>query len=174
MIIINREEAKNFVIKNIDIMVNSRFTKNEPYCLYAYMSHQFNGCNIFDVGTYKGNSATALADNKRNFVYSFNIIDQRVAQKVKNANYIIDDFRLWLGLKPKLVLIDVALHDGILEKEMLDNLGNCIILFDDIRLNNGMKIFWENIGYEKYDLTNIGHWSGTGLVNLTDEEIKII
>jgi hypothetical protein len=27
-----------------------------------------------------------------------------------------------------------------------------------------MKNFWDRIEEKKYDITNIGHWSGTGLV----------
>jgi hypothetical protein len=37
-------------------------------------------------------------------------------------------------------------------------------MLDDIHLNDDMKLFWNNITEEKYDLTSIGHWSGTGLV----------
>ena len=48
------------------------------------------------------------------------------------------------------------------------------VLLDDIKLNTGMYDFWNNIEEEKYDLSDIGHETGTGLVNLSDEEVKII
>ena len=47
-------------------------------------------------------------------------------------------------------------------------------MLDDIKLNTGMYDFWNNIEEEKYDLSDIGHETGTGLVNLSDEEVKII
>ena len=174
MITINKKDVQEFPIKYINYMSSYCRRGREPYKLYAYMSHLFNGINIFDVGTYKGDSALALADNKYNFVYSFDILDQRTMPSVKNVSYVIDDFSLWLWCTPALVLIDVALHDGILEKIMLDKLKKCIILFDDIHFNDGMKKFWGEIPYEKYDLIEIGHFSGTGLVNLADERIEII
>jgi hypothetical protein len=34
--------------------------------------------------------------------------------------------------------------------------------------------FWAEIEQEKFDLTEVGHWSGTGLVNLSEEEIIIV
>jgi hypothetical protein len=59
-------------------------------------------------------------------------------------------------------------HDGVFEQEFFDFLVkenyNGIVLFDDIHLNSQMKNFWSNIELEKYDITNIGHWSGTGVV----------
>jgi hypothetical protein len=35
---------------------------------------------------------------------------------------------------------------------------------DDINLNNPMKEFWNVITEDKYDISEYGHWSGTGLV----------
>jgi hypothetical protein len=42
---------------------------------------------------------------------------------------------------------------------------NGLLLLDDINFNEPMNQFWNNISEEKYDITKIGHWSGTGLVN---------
>ena len=54
-----------------------------------------------------------------------------------------------------------------------------ILLLDDILDNwtpllsgaspKAMLSFWNSIEYEKYDLSNIGHYSGTGLVNIGDK-----
>ena len=38
------------------------------------------------------------------------------------------------------------------------------LVLDDIHLNDPMKEFWNQIDNEKYDITPMGHWSGTGLV----------
>jgi hypothetical protein len=37
-------------------------------------------------------------------------------------------------------------------------------MLDDIHLNEAMINYWNSFTEEKYDLTNIGHWSGTGMV----------
>jgi hypothetical protein len=41
-----------------------------------------------------------------------------------------------------------------------------ILLFDDTRLKSMLK-FWRDLPYPKLDLTSFGHWSGTGMVELT-------
>jgi hypothetical protein len=38
------------------------------------------------------------------------------------------------------------------------------LLLDDIHLNFEMERFWGSITKEKYDITNIGHLTGTGVV----------
>jgi hypothetical protein len=38
------------------------------------------------------------------------------------------------------------------------------LLLDDIHLNFEMERFWGSITKEKYDITNIGHITGTGVV----------
>ena len=40
----------------------------------------------------------------------------------------------------------------------------CIVMFDDIRMWNMIKI-WRDIKRSKMDLTSFGHWSGTGMVH---------
>jgi hypothetical protein len=50
-----------------------------------------------------------------------------------------------------------------------------IIILDDITkhpdtvINACMKRLWENIEDAKYDFTDYGHWSGTGIVVLNDD-----
>ena len=38
------------------------------------------------------------------------------------------------------------------------------LMLDDIYYNDAMRNFWSSIVEEKYDISNIGHHSGTGLV----------
>ena len=67
-----------------------------------------------------------------------------------------------------MILID-AEKDGAMEQRFLDNFKsisfhtNPVIIFDDIRLWNMLKI-WRNIVLPKLDLTSFGHWSGTGII----------
>jgi hypothetical protein len=40
-----------------------------------------------------------------------------------------------------------------------------IVVFDDIRLLNMVR-FWDRIDLGKFDATSLGHWSGTGIIQL--------
>jgi len=70
-----------------------------------------------------------------------------------------------------LIFID-ALKDGVLERRILQNFSAVcfrnkpILVFDDIRLWNMLKI-WREIQIPKMDLTSFGHWCGTGLCEWT-------
>jgi hypothetical protein len=145
----------------------------EAYRLYAYLGKQINNKVILDIGTRFGNSALALSKNGRNKVISYNIIEEgaSVIEK-KNITWILKDFRddntiEWN--KVALILLDVDPHDGSKEREMLDYLSEIDwsgkIVFDDINLNNGMKKFWNSLPDEKkQDLSEVGHVSGTGIM----------
>ena len=67
------------------------------------------------------------------------------------------------------IFMDAA-KDGSQEQRFIDNLKTIkfnnppIVLFDDIRLWNMLKI-WREITMPKLDITSFGHWSGTGIVD---------
>ena len=58
-------------------------------------------------------------------------------------------------------------HDGEFEQEFADYLTEInykgLVMFDDIHLNSEMSNFWDGLENEKYDLTDIGHHTGTGI-----------
>lgn len=115
----------------------------------------------FDLVPWRAVSGTALSED--------DFKDGRLLQ-------LTDDLSTPLGLAKNydllrnagLVLIDAA-KDGELETLLINNLKNVmftkcpIVVFDDIRLWNMLKI-WREISAPKLDLTSFGHWSGTGLV----------
>ena len=78
---------------------------------------------------------------------------QKHADMLKHANLIFAD----------------AAKDGTQEQLFINNFKTIkfnnppIIIFDDIRLWNMLKI-WREISMPKLDITSFGHWSGTGLV----------
>ncbi len=37
-------------------------------------------------------------------------------------------------------------------------------MLDDIKLNKSMVNYWDSIKEEKFDISHVGHHSGTGLV----------
>jgi predicted O-methyltransferase YrrM len=79
----------------------------------------------------------------------------------------------------KMIFLDIA-HDGDQERSFTDRLERIgfkgLLFCDDIFSPDhpNMKPWWESITREKYDLTDLGHRSGTGLVNYSDDEIIII
>ena len=80
-----------------------------------------------------------------------------------------------------IIMIDVDPHDAIQEPKMLEfikNTGwNGLLILDDIGyMFPNMNAWFSTIEEEKYELSSlIGHYSGTGVVNLGKlYEIEII
>jgi hypothetical protein len=114
-------------------------------------------------------SALALSYNKSNKVKTYDIIKLLPENpNVDNIEYILGDSTKDTDLKNcPVIFLDVD-HDGIYEDIFYDHLKSInwkgILILDDIHLNEPMIKFWNRIEEEKHDITNIGHWSGTGLV----------
>lgn len=158
----------------------------EHYKLLAYYSTLFDGQIIFDIGTMRGLSALALSYNKKNTVMTFDIVDcvdghqglfKKSPKQRENVYFLIMDLfqdetrNKWksLLLSSPLIMIDIDPHAGQLEYEMYLWLEKekykGMILYDDIHLNGGMKDFWSKIpNNSKEDITNLGHYSGTGII----------
>jgi hypothetical protein len=149
---------------------------SEHYKLLAHLSTCWNDATLIDLGTDKGCSALALSYNRLNRVISYDIEDRKpspidlpnIEFRVKDARDDRQDF-----LAAPLIVLDTA-HDGMFEQQMYDMLYSAdyegLLLLDDIHLNTAMLDFWNGIGLEKFDLTSIGHYSGTGLVHFAHRE----
>jgi hypothetical protein len=156
-------------------IMNSQFDEGpQPYKFYAYMSYLFNNSLILDIGTEWGNSALALSQNDNNRVISYEIIDHDAGEISKsNIDFKIMDFMKdeidWSNVS--IILVDVDPHDSIQERKMIKFLESVnwkgILLLDDVgNFFPHMNIWFNTLKYEKYILEiNIGHYSGTGLVN---------
>jgi predicted O-methyltransferase YrrM len=169
---------------------NSKYFEQEPgkehYRLLAYISSLLPpGTAIADVGTYLGFSALALSHNVANTVTTYDIDDclmgimgntakkrENIRFKIRNCMDCVDDIA-----KCPLILLDIDPHDGKQETtffEKLRDIGyNGVVICDDIYLNDNMRNFWSNVKEKKYDLTHVGHWSGTGIVTFGDQSIII-
>ncbi len=163
----------------------------EAYKFYAYISTLVNNCNILEVGTRFGRSALALAFNEKNNVLSFDILEQGASDiKRSNLKCVIGNFMDygidWNDID--IIMIDVDPHDGIKEREFMEYLKNQkwegILILDDILPNwpviipgadpVAMNKWWNEITEEKYDVSDVGHFSGTGIVNIGNRfEIEI-
>lgn len=153
----------------------------EAYKFYAYLSTLVNNTKIVEVGTRYGKSALALSYNPSNKVISFDILEQGASQIQKdNINFVIADFTQVGGdwSTVDIILIDVDPHDGIKEREFMKFLYSIgwegILILDDIlpnwpRIIPGadpveMNNWWNSLTEEKYDVSDVGHFSGTGIV----------
>ncbi len=142
----------------------------EHYRLLAYIGSLFNDQILLDIGSYRGDSAAALAYNASNIIFSFDVTAQ---PEIKDFDIINIDFRIGDILEmPQLIksapfIILDTYHDGSYEAKFIQTLNDIeykgLVLFDDILLNGPMRKMWADIPNEKYDLSHIGHHSGTGL-----------
>jgi hypothetical protein len=70
-----------------------------------------------------------------------------------------------------LIFVDIP-RDGNLEYLLMNHLEtlppreNRILIFDDIRLMDSIEL-WRRITSPKMDITSFGHWSGTGIVDIS-------
>jgi hypothetical protein len=144
----------------------------EHYKLLAYFSTIFNNQIILDIGTNRGTSSIAMSYNPTNKVISYDLVN------ILELKYIPSNIEHRLGdftqekykeevMSSPLIMLDTD-HDGPFEHHVYNFLKEIgwegYLLLDDIFLNEPMKEFWNSITHTKYDLTSVGHWSGTGLV----------
>lgn len=131
------------------------------------------GSKVLEIGTRWGVSSAALALNKSVKVVTCDLVDHiGDREKFENVEYVIADGYDMLDNchEYPLIFIDVDPHDGVQETKMIQKLidlkYNGYVLLDDIHLNQDMQNFWDSIPttVRKVDLTELGHWSGTGLL----------
>lgn len=160
----------------------------EFYRLIAYIASQHPaGSKFVDIGTYYGLSATALASNPDCSVVTYDVYDHitedddvSTVKTIPNVEFrlkdCIDDMQEICSAK--VVIIDVDPHDGTQEIEMMEKLRehnfSGLVILDDINLNANMKKFWSAIPEKKYEATQYGHWSGTGLVCFGDTDVELL
>jgi predicted O-methyltransferase YrrM len=167
----------------------------EHYKLLAYLSTLYKDSIIFDIGTHMGSSSLALSYNPSNTIHTFDIVDKLATyagplKKFNEAPNIVRHYdNLFdpevqkqyesLLLSAPFLFVDVDPHDGDMEIAIYDYLKSInypgVIVFDDIHYFEGMRKFWAHVDEQyKYDLTGIGHWSGTGMVIFNPEIVVIL
>jgi hypothetical protein len=150
----------------------------EHYQLLASLSTTFNNVNIIDIGTHRGSSALALSYNNSNVVHTFDIVNNNV---ITRHNIEFHQENLWdpvildkwkpVILNSPLIFLDIDPHAGTMEyifyEWLLTNNYQGMLVCDDIWYFKEMRDnFWYRIpSYFKKDFTEIGHWSGTGVIS---------
>lgn len=144
----------------------------DHYRLLSHISKFYDNELLYDIGSNNGCSALALSENNSNQIKSYDInFHDGVQYVIKNnieffLKNVLDESHFPNNCR--FIMLDTD-HDGKFEKIFYDYLidkGYKGLLFlDDIHLNDDMRNFWDNIiKEEKYDLTSIGHNTGSGIV----------
>lgn len=156
---------------------------NQHYTLFAYISTILPpGSKILEIGTRGGASAAAFSRNKDVNIVTCDLEDQLTGspsiKDIPNVQFFVRDGLELIDNEYDLIFIDVDPHDGVQERKMLQKLNEInfkgILLLDDIHVNPEMEMFWNSITVPKFDLTKIGHYSGTGIAFFGDQDFSIL
>lgn len=162
----------------------------EHYRLLLVLARNVAKRNIVEIGTFTGMSAACMLQGMpggcklttfdllpwrqfRSHLEEEEFTKGRIEQVLDDlANPTIFARHRHLLESAELIFCD-APKDGVFEPAFLANLtsvkptSTCLLVLDDTRLLNMVDV-WRAIRSPKIDLTSFGHWSGTGLVDMTD------
>lgn len=152
----------------------------EHYRMLMHLAYCYDNVQIADIGTYRGASAIALSQNSKNKVFSLDVGVFRNQISASNIEFCIGDFKTDTKiqeniLKCPLIFLDI---DHMYTNEiwfynfLKQNNWKGTMFCDDIYLSDEMKRFWQEIDLPKIDITQYGHFSGTGVVQF-DSEIQL-
>jgi predicted O-methyltransferase YrrM len=151
--------------------------EKEHYKLLTYIGNSYNGITILDAGTCNGLSCMALAENPNNHVITYDIIDKDLPvfskENVTFKKLDINKEDAELVMSSSIIMLDIDPHDGIQETVFIKYLKEIkykgYVICDDISLSTEMKSWWASVDVEKYDVSEVGHFSGTGIINFNED-----
>ena len=160
----------------------------EHYRLLKAMVTLLEPESVVEIGTFTGMGSFALAQAARGRLHTFDVVPWRnfeshLSDSDFSGGRVIqhladladpDQFKIHQPLLDASTFIFLdGPKDGSFEARLLaqlTRLSPCagrILVIDDIRFVN-MVDNWNAIASPKLDLTSFGHWSGTGLVDLSE------
>jgi len=155
------------------------YLKNEKehYRLLTYIGNSNSGITILDAGTCNGHSCMALAENPNNHVITYDIINKDLSvfskENVTFKKLDINKEDMDFIRSANIIMLDIDPHDGIQETVFIKYLKEInykgYVICDDIHLSPQMKAWWVSVDIEKYDVTEVGHFSGTGIINFHED-----
>ena len=172
--------------------IKNSFSKEVPqmehYKLLTYLSFQFENALLIDAGTLDGISALCLAQNPTNHVITYDIeprdlsllgpIQYRPIRR-KNISFrhmAIEKESVPLLLKSSLIFMDIG-HTGVEERIvanlLIENSWNGYMVVDDLLRFAELAKWFAEIDVKKYDITPIGHATGTGLLDFANRGVQI-
>jgi predicted O-methyltransferase YrrM len=164
----------------------------EHYQLLTALVRRLRPAQVVEIGTYTGLSALALTSSVDHVttLTTFDVvawdkfpdsalratdfhqhhIEQRIGDLADRAYF---DANKGLLSSADLIFVDGP-KDGRFEPIFLRRLielprrNSAFVVLDDIRVWNMLSV-WESLALPKLDLTSFGHWSGTGLLWLSNK-----
>jgi len=144
---------------------------------------------VVEVGTYTGMGSVAISEGLDDgILYTYDIIKWDKLQthltdenfKDKKIIQILSDLsnpeeyakNIYILNQADLIFID-APKDGVFEYKLLslltklDKKDKKLIILDDIKFVNMIDL-WVSIASPKLDISSFGHWSGTGIVDISN------
>lgn len=148
--------------------------------------------NIVEIGTFRGASAKSFILNSDSIIDTFDLLDWKsfpgsyldnedfIAGRVKQHLADLSDPLVFKKYESCLLNADLVFIDGpknltfeskffnLLFELYRSNPGSeCLLVVDDVKVSTMTKL-WNSIIYPKAIVDVIGHWSGTGLVLLSN------
>lgn len=142
------------------------------YRLLRWIGEHSDGKLIYDVGTYMGLSAGSLQYSGKNMVKTFDTSFAALKLKSVHTNIltkeVVNENDIPENLTDANIILVDTWHNGIMERKIYDELVAAnwkgLLIYDDIYYNASMKGFWQSLPEPKIDATNIGHSTGTGII----------
>lgn len=142
------------------------------YRLFRWIGDNSHGKIIFDIGTYMGLSAGSLGHSGNNLVHTFDTSFDAMKLRHDTANIfkkqVVSEDDIPENLTDADIILVDTWHNGIMEKRIYDTLVAAkwkgLLIYDDIYYNASMKGFWQSLPDPKIDATDIGHSTGTGII----------
>ena len=181
------EKIKNINYKLKDSQFYNIFP-GEHYRILNGIVKCLNPKLIVEIGTYTGMGTFALSQNLSGEIVTFDIIDYKnfethlsdqFLEKNKFKQHLSDlseknEYEKYYQLlnNADIIFID-APKDGKFEYKLLSNMTNLknkknkILILDDIKFVNMINL-WNSIKSPKMDISSVGHWTGTGLVDISN------
>lgn len=163
----------------------------EHYRLLAAMVRTLHATTVIEIGTFTGMGTVAILQGLRpdGQVVTFDLVpwndfehtwlqDEDFAKtEGGRVTQMLADVSAPGGIEPYRALFEAAdfifidgPKDGTTESRILANLATLtlrrdpIVFFDDIRVMNMVGV-WRRVSRPKFDITSLGHWSGSGLID---------
>ena len=144
--------------------------------------------NVVEIGTSTGMSSKAILQGlDRGKLITFDLLpwnqfNTHLNESLFKGNFaqILLDLSIEKNFNAQKLLLDAANYifidgpkDSVFEYKFaqllikLEKKKNKILIFDDIKFVNMIDL-WRSIKSPKLDITSFGHWSGTGIVDISD------
>ncbi|CAN5842751.1 hypothetical protein BH11PSE13_BH11PSE13_16640 [soil metagenome] len=160
----------------------------EHYRLLAALVKTLHASTVIEIGTFTAMGTVAILQGLRpdGRIVTFDLLPWNSFEQTwleerdfaeQRVSQVLADVSAPGGIEPYRALFEAAdfifidgPKDGATEARILNNLATLtlrrdpIIFFDDIRVMNMVGI-WRRVARPKFDITSLGHWSGSGLID---------